>query len=377
MKTVLLMKKWNIVLSLLFVFAGAVAQKQSAEKKIPIKIDGVIENYTGKLVYLSHRAGESEARDSAKVVNGKFSFNLKSSEPNLYWINLPDNPTPVFFFADEKPVKVKLTPDSMVLSQVEAGASHNDYVEYRNFINSLVSMQQQLQANYNAALQTNDVNAQNIIKAEYQNLNTQYMAGLKNFLKTHPKSAVSAFIVGNDLNNPSIPLTEVIDAMSCLDKSLDNNSYIKAANKRVDAFKGTMVGYTATNFSQNTPEGKKVSLTDFRGKYVLIDFWASWCRPCRMENPAVVAAYNRFKDKGFTVLGVSMDSNRDPWLTAIQQDNLTWTHVSDLKGWGNEVGKLYGVTGIPQNYLIDKEGKIIAKDLRGAALEAKLAEVIK
>ena len=110
---------------------------------------------------------------------------------------------------------------------------------------------------------------------------------------------------------------------------------------------------------------------------MLIDFWASWCKPCRMENPNVVAAYNRFKDKGFTVLGVSMDSNRDPWLAAIQQDNLTWTHVSDLKGWGNEVGKLYGVQGIPQNFLVDKDGKIIAKDLRGAALEEKLAEVLK
>ena len=265
----------------------------------------------------------------------------------------------------------------MAYSTVEAGQLQKDFLDYRNFINSLITVQQKMQADFNAAVQSNDVNTQNAIKTEYQNLNGQYMNGLKNFLKTHPKSAVSAYIIGNDLNNAAIPLTEIIEALSYIDKSLESNSYIKAANKRVEDAKGTMVGYTATNFSQNTPDGKKVSLTDFRGKYVLIDFWASWCRPCRMENPNVVAAYNRYKDKGFTVLGVSMDSNKDPWLNAIQQDNLTWTHVSDLKGWGNEVGKIYGVTGIPQNYLIDKDGKIVAKDLRGAALDEKLAEMIK
>ena len=238
-------------------------------------------------------------------------------------------------------------------------------------------LSQKMQADFNEAGQRGDVNAQEAIKQEYQNLNTQYVLTLKNFIKTHPKSAVSGFVIYNDLNNPNIPLVDVVEALSYIDKSIANTKMVQLANKRVNDIKGTTVGYTATNFSQSTPEGKKVSLTDFRGKYVLIDFWASWCRPCRMENPNVVAAYNRFKDKGFTVLGVSLDSNRDPWLAAIQQDNLTWTHVSDLKGWGNEVGKLYGVTGIPQNFLIDKEGKIVAKDLRGAALDEKLAEIIK
>jgi len=188
---------------------------------------------------------------------------------------------------------------------------------------------------------------------------------------------VAGYVIYSDFNNPNIPLKEVEEALGYIDKSVAETKFIKLANKRIDLIRGTTVGYTANNFSQTSTDGKKVSLSDFKGKYVLIDFWASWCRPCRMENPNVVAAYNRFKNKGFTVLGVSMDSNRDPWLAAIQQDNLTWTHVSDLKGWGNEVGKLYGVTGIPQNYLIDKEGKIVAKDLRGPALDEKLAEIIK
>ncbi len=120
-----------------------------------------------------------------------------------------------------------------------------------------------------------------------------------------------------------------------------------------------------------------VSLHDLKGKYVLVDFWASWCGPCRGENPNVVAAFNKYKDKGFTVFGVSFDQNKDKWMQAIAADKLAWTQVSDLKGWGNEAGKIYGITSIPQNILLDKEGKIVAKNLRGADLDAKLAEIIK
>jgi peroxiredoxin len=298
----------------------------------------------------------------------------------MYWFtttrNIAEQPNYVFF-ADQGAHKAVLIGDSLPFSTVAGGPTQKDYLEYKMMINQLVMLQQKMQADYNTAVQSGDVNAQQAIQAEYQNLNTQYLSGLKNFIKTHPKSPVSGYIIYTDMNNPGIPFTDVVEALSYIDKSMENTKFIKLANKRIDEKKGTTVGFKATNFTQTTPDGKKVSLSDFKGKYVLIDFWASWCRPCRMENPNVVSAYNRFKDKGFTVLGVSMDSNRDPWIAAIKQDNLTWTHVSDLKGWGNEVGKLYNVTGIPQNFLIDKEGKIVAKDLRGAALDEKLAEIIK
>jgi peroxiredoxin len=331
-------------------------------------------------VYVHHRWNGKETTDSAKVQAGKFSLQAKCVEPTLFWVTVSTDlkdPNSFSFFPDAGQSKLNLIGDSLPFSKAEAGINQADYLLYRVFINELVAIQAKLNQDYAVASQKGDMAAQQAVQMAYQELNARYVAGVKSFVKEHPASLVSAFVVYNDFTNPAIAIDEVEIALAALDPSLSQSNYYIAVQKKVEDRRGTTVGYKATNFSQAAPDGKIVKLSDFKGQYVLIDFWASWCRPCRMENPNVVAAYNKFKDKGFTVLGVSMDSNKEPWLQAIRQDNLTWTQVSDLKGWGNEVGKLYGVQGIPQNFLVDKDGKIIAKDLRGAALEEKLAEVLK
>lgn len=137
-----------------------------------------------------------------------------------------------------------------------------------------------------------------------------------------------------------------------------------------------ITGGEAPDFSMNDRDGKPVKLSDFRGKLLLVDFWASWCGPCRRENPHVVELYHKYHAKGFDVLGVSLDKTKEPWLQAIEKDGLVWNHVSDLKGWGNEAAKLYGVSSIPHTVLVDKDGKIIARNLRGEQLTAKLREVL-
>ena len=137
------------------------------------------------------------------------------------------------------------------------------------------------------------------------------------------------------------------------------------------------MGKEMADFSQPDPDGNLVSLKSLRGKYVLVDFWASWCGPCRGENPNVLAAYNRYKNKNFTVLGISLDREKQKWLDAIAADGLTWTHISDLQGWQNSVAKQFGINSIPQNFLVDPSGKVIGKNLRGEALEAKLSSILK
>ncbi|MDX1904283.1 MAG: TlpA disulfide reductase family protein [Thermonemataceae bacterium] len=175
----------------------------------------------------------------------------------------------------------------------------------------------------------------------------------------------------------STPAKNFVEFMSRVKNAELDKNRPNASKNNTSGKVGLAIGDTAPDFSSKTPEGKEVKLSSLRGKVVLVDFWAAWCRPCRMENPNVVRAYQKYKAKGFDILGVSLDREKEAWLAAIKKDNLTWTQISDLQFWDSPVVPLYEIEGIPANFLLDKEGKIIAKNLRGAALEETLAKILK
>lgn len=225
-----------------------------------------------------------------------------------------------------------------------------------------------------SARQNQDMNGFIKLNSELQTSQTRIQEKLKSFAETNSSYLASLVAVQNI--NPEVfyPALEAVDN-GLKEKAGDNFMY-QTLHSKVSAMKFTRVGANAPELDFPSPEGDLIALSSLRGKYVLLDFWASWCKPCRMENPNVVRLYNKFNNKGFEVYSVSLDESKEKWIQAINQDNLKWTHVSDLKGWQAEPAQIYGVAAIPQTYLLDPQGVIIARNLRGAELDQKLEDLL-
>jgi peroxiredoxin len=330
----------------------------------------------GKIFLEKYENGTFTPKDTAEFKNGVAVFKGKVDFPEMYILHIEGQEQRAVLFVENMNFKVSGNADSIQSIKITGSPVNDEYLSIKSVLDNDNRIAMVKYQEFQMAAQNNDtVNAIRLQK-ELQNLNNATLKKLTDFVKTNTASWVTPLFL-EELQSIIEP-EEMDSILNQLDPKLAVVPSVKAVKERLEKVRKVATGQIAPDFTQNNPEGKPVTLSAVYAKnaYTLIDFWASWCRPCREENPNVVAVYNDFKNKGFSVFGVSLDQDHDRWVQAIESDKLTWDHVSDLKYWQNEAAGLYSVSSIPANFLVDKSGKIVAKNLRGEDLRKKLEELL-
>ena len=375
------MKKIFLFLSVLFILSCT-----SKHQNGLFTVSGHLENAEDQKVFLEQlffNQNAPQILDTAEMKGGKFEVKANASEEGLYRIRFEKN-AGYIFINDKDHITFSANANDSVLNTTKfntpANSSLTSLIMTLDSIHTRLISEDQARKDYQQ--QQNDslaFTADNNFKIS----NEWYNNFLVRYIDTaaSPVNALFALSYAQEVN-----MDTVKNLLANLTKKFPKNSSVAEVSKQFDQYatsqnsqsqnSGITIGQEAPDFTLPDVDGKPVSLNSFRGKYVLVDFWASWCGPCRQENPNIVATYNQFKDKNFTILGVSLDQDKKAWLKAINDDGLVWKQISDLKFWNSEAATLYQVQAIPFNVLIDRNGKVIAKELRGPDLRNKLAEVL-
>lgn len=360
------------LLFLLILFPFTLVAQPPAVGTKGFRIEGKLDGYPDGLKLTMIQNSTSKELASGKLQKGKFLLTGKLDEPELCYIMIDGVEKAIELFVENTNITVKGKKDDQQY-KVEGSPSHKDFTD---FTTTFIPLYQQISSIVATINNTAPGPDKDKLMSSYTALHQTIQTAFDKYFREHSASYVAPFVLTISLQfNDDVSLLENrFNGLAEKIRKSKGGAGILAtiAEKKIGA-----IGSVAMDFTQADTSGNLVSLSSFRGKYVLVDFWASWCGPCRNENPNVVENFNQFQNKNFTVLGVSLDrpGQKDKWLEAIHHDGLTWTHISDLQFWNNAVAKLYHISSIPQNLLVDPQGKIIGKNLRGPDLKAKLCEI--
>jgi len=373
------MKKIVLAMSIsMLAVTGLFAQKKAVATE-KYHISGKISGLKNEKVYLSTYNGKGFDIDSLISPDGTFTFQGEIKHPAIYNLYLVPKKESARIFVQSGKITVVAQKDSIGKATVKGSKIHEDWMIHRKQMEGAHALMGKADKMFWETRQNKTPDSLAIREKAsklFRQGETYADSVCKQYITTRPTSLISPFIIYSYFTRPGSE-EKAKEYFNYLAKNAKDSFYGQEVKTFLDKAAKVDVGRMAPVFTMADSTGKAFNLASLKGKYVLVDFWASWCGPCRKENPNVVKAYNQYRDKNFEIVGVSLDDKKANWMKAIDADKLTWIHVSDLKGWQNEAAKMYAVAAVPMNFLLDKNGKIIAKNLRGEDLEKKLAELVK
>ncbi|MBU2940466.1 AhpC/TSA family protein [Lacinutrix sp. C3R15] len=356
----------------------------SKEKNEGYVIHGKLDNpQDNSLVQLLKADGRKKVLlDTARVTNNTFTLNGKVESSDMVFLTINGVKSSLPFIIDNEKINLNIYTDSIFASDIQGGKQNDYFNEYQDFVQTLRNKNKKLSEEFNIAKRNQDTAKINELRKTYEGILKENDENDIAFMTKNKDATLSALILERALMGNKIEFAKGKELYANFDQTIKDTRAGKAIATFIKANEKTAVGSIVPDFSAPNPEGETISLNEIKGKVTIIDFWAAWCGPCRKENPNVVKVYEKYHEKGLEIIGVSLDGTpqqkdaKQAWLDAIEKDNLTWHHVSNLKYFNDPIAKEFNINAIPATFIIDAEGKIIAKNLRGPALEEKIAALL-